>query len=107
MVEIKKNAERVRGLRVKKRAVGSGFGAIPIHFYIRKLVIGLVQYHIQHHRNSVQVGRVDQAFQVVFGAISFVGGEIKNGIVAPGVVARKLHDRHNFDAVDAQAFQVG
>ncbi len=68
--------------------------AVEVHLHQGALTVTVVEHHVDHHGHAPLVGLVDQAFQVIAGAIILVGGKIKGGVVAPAQVPLELVDGH-------------
>ena len=49
---------------------------------------------------------IDELFECILGAVVFVDGEGKIGIVSPADVALEFHYRHQFNGIDAKVPQV-
>ena len=61
--------------------------------------------HVEDHAQTKRMGPVDEPTHVVRGAVSVVGREQIDAIVAPAERARELGDRHDLHRRDAQVHE--
>ena len=79
---------------------------VPIHFQERVGVIGVVEHHIQNHRNAPFVACIHEGLERLLVAVSFVQCEVKRGVVSPAIVPVEFVNGHEFDGIDAQSIEV-
>ena len=77
-----------------------------IHPMVRMIGPGMVEHHVEDHRDAALVRRIDQCLELIWPAVEPLGRHVEDRVVAPRTVAGKFADRHQFDGVDAQPGQM-
>ena len=76
------------------------------HFILSSPTCSMVKYHINNHCNSTFVAFVNQSFKRFRCAVCFVECEVVGRVVAPRNVAFEFADRHKFDCVYTEIFDI-
>ncbi len=105
VVPILVNIVAVRRCNIEPRIVLQII-AIGIEFVHWVQSSGVVEHHIQYHRNAAFVALVDERFQVVFAAVGLIGRKIVVRTVAPVVVTVEFGYRHQFEGVYSKIFEI-
>ena len=94
------------GVFVGRGLVVERIGADGIHLVPRVKPVALVEHYVEYHGDAVAVAFLDKVFVVGRRAVCLVGCHIEVGVVAPGVVAVKFHDGHQFHGIEPELFDV-
>ncbi|MND97494.1 hypothetical protein D3C80_898150 [compost metagenome] len=60
----------------------------------------MIKYYVQDNGNAIFVAGIDISLKVILRSIVLIQRPMKRGVIAPGRIALRLLNRHQFNCID-------